>query len=321
MQPPCATLPCCGRMHRGHRCAAGQRTPWTGAAAAHAPRPPHPRNARPRGPPCACTAMLLVPTRELALQTAQVCKELGKHLSVDVMVTTGGTSLKDDIMRLYQVGREARRPGWRCVRRGGAGPDRAGGGGRGGAGRGRASAPLPDPFAPATGACPPSRCCLSPPWAPFYPRACAPCAVLLRRDLFWAPLLPRLTTFECPRPLPLAAGPHRGRDARPHPGPGQQGRLQAQRLPLPGHGRGARPRRRAPAARSARATCPVTALSRAPLTPPPNPPSLRGPPPPLQADKLLSPEFQPLIEQLISFLAEDRQIMLFSATFPVGACT
>lgn len=36
-----------------------------------------------------------------------------------------------------------------------------------------------------------------------------------------------------------------------------------------------------------------------------------------QADKLLSPEFQPLIEQLISFLPEDRQIMLFSATFPV----
>jgi ATP-dependent RNA helicase DDX6/DHH1 len=42
-----------------------------------------------------------VPTRELALQTAQVCKELGKHLGVEVMVTTGGTSLKDDIMRLY----------------------------------------------------------------------------------------------------------------------------------------------------------------------------------------------------------------------------
>jgi ATP-dependent RNA helicase DDX6/DHH1 len=36
-----------------------------------------------------------------------------------------------------------------------------------------------------------------------------------------------------------------------------------------------------------------------------------------EADKLLSPEFQPLIEQLISFTPEDRQIMLFSATFPV----
>lgn len=48
------------------------------------------------------TAVTLVPTRELALQTSQVCKELGKHLKVQVMVTTGGTSLKDDIMRLYQ---------------------------------------------------------------------------------------------------------------------------------------------------------------------------------------------------------------------------
>lgn len=46
-------------------------------------------------------ALILVPTRELALQTSQVCKQLGKHLGVQVMVTTGGTSLKDDIMRLY----------------------------------------------------------------------------------------------------------------------------------------------------------------------------------------------------------------------------
>eukprot|EP00004_Rigifila_ramosa_P003899 TRINITY_DN1421_c0_g1_i1.p1 TRINITY_DN1421_c0_g1~~TRINITY_DN1421_c0_g1_i1.p1 ORF type:complete len:568 (+),score=129.25 TRINITY_DN1421_c0_g1_i1:88-1704(+) len=45
-------------------------------------------------------ALLLVPTRELALQTSQLCKELGKHLGVQVMVTTGGTSLRDDIMRL-----------------------------------------------------------------------------------------------------------------------------------------------------------------------------------------------------------------------------
>ena len=43
-----------------------------------------------------------MPTRELALQTSQVCKELGKHLGVEVMVTTGGTLLKDDIMRLHQ---------------------------------------------------------------------------------------------------------------------------------------------------------------------------------------------------------------------------
>ena len=46
--------------------------------------------------------LILVPTRELALQTSQVCKELSKHLNIQIMVTTGGTSLKDDIMRLYQ---------------------------------------------------------------------------------------------------------------------------------------------------------------------------------------------------------------------------
>lgn len=46
-------------------------------------------------------ALILVPTRELALQTSHVCRQLGKHLGVQVMVTTGGTSLKDDIMRLY----------------------------------------------------------------------------------------------------------------------------------------------------------------------------------------------------------------------------
>ncbi|KAL4445865.1 hypothetical protein ABPG77_009064 [Micractinium sp. CCAP 211/92] len=45
-------------------------------------------------------ALLLVPTRELALQTSQVCKELGKHMGVEVMVSTGGTSLRDDIVRL-----------------------------------------------------------------------------------------------------------------------------------------------------------------------------------------------------------------------------
>ncbi|KAI8393897.1 ATP-dependent RNA helicase DHH1 [Radiomyces spectabilis] len=45
-------------------------------------------------------ALLLVPTRELALQTSQVCKTLGKHLGIQVMVTTGGTTLKDDILRL-----------------------------------------------------------------------------------------------------------------------------------------------------------------------------------------------------------------------------
>ncbi|KAL0260686.1 DExD/H-box ATP-dependent RNA helicase dhh1 [Diplodia seriata] len=47
-------------------------------------------------------ALILVPTRELALQTSQVCKTLGKHLGINVMVTTGGTGLKDDIIRLSE---------------------------------------------------------------------------------------------------------------------------------------------------------------------------------------------------------------------------
>jgi ATP-dependent RNA helicase DDX6/DHH1 len=47
--------------------------------------------------------LILVPTRELALQTSQVCKELGKHCQLSVMVTTGGTLLKDDIVRLHQT--------------------------------------------------------------------------------------------------------------------------------------------------------------------------------------------------------------------------
>jgi len=46
--------------------------------------------------------LILVPTRELALQTSHVCKELGKHTNIEVMVTTGGTMLKDDIIRLCQ---------------------------------------------------------------------------------------------------------------------------------------------------------------------------------------------------------------------------
>ncbi|CAE1255531.1 DDX6 [Acanthosepion pharaonis] len=46
-------------------------------------------------------ALIIVPTRELALQTSQICRELSKHVGSQVMVTTGGTNLKDDIMRLY----------------------------------------------------------------------------------------------------------------------------------------------------------------------------------------------------------------------------
>ncbi|KZF18874.1 DEAD-domain-containing protein [Xylona heveae TC161] len=48
-------------------------------------------------------ALILVPTRELALQTSQVCKTLGKHLGINVMVSTGGTGLKDDIIRLNEA--------------------------------------------------------------------------------------------------------------------------------------------------------------------------------------------------------------------------
>ena len=36
-----------------------------------------------------------------------------------------------------------------------------------------------------------------------------------------------------------------------------------------------------------------------------------------QADKLLSPEFQPSIDQLIRFMPLNRQILMYSATFPV----
>ena len=36
-----------------------------------------------------------------------------------------------------------------------------------------------------------------------------------------------------------------------------------------------------------------------------------------EADKLLSVEFQPVIEQLVGFCHPDRQLMLFSATFPM----
>eukprot|EP00967_Tisochrysis_lutea_P085603 scaffold120274_cov33-Tisochrysis_lutea.AAC.4 len=47
-------------------------------------------------------AVILVPTRELALQTSQVCRDLGKHLHLEIMVSTGGSSLHDDILRLIK---------------------------------------------------------------------------------------------------------------------------------------------------------------------------------------------------------------------------
>ena len=44
--------------------------------------------------------MILVPTRELALQISSTVKEIGKYLNVQCMVSTGGTNLKEDIHRL-----------------------------------------------------------------------------------------------------------------------------------------------------------------------------------------------------------------------------
>ena len=51
----------------------------------------------------AIQAVILVPTRELALQTSAICMELSKHIQLRVMVTTGGTSLREDISRLQEV--------------------------------------------------------------------------------------------------------------------------------------------------------------------------------------------------------------------------
>ena len=51
----------------------------------------------------AIQALILVPTRELALQTSQVCKTLGKHLGLEVVVTTGGPTLRDDILRFGET--------------------------------------------------------------------------------------------------------------------------------------------------------------------------------------------------------------------------
>jgi len=44
--------------------------------------------------------LILLPTRELALQTANVLKQLSKYLNLEIVTSTGGTNLKDDIIRL-----------------------------------------------------------------------------------------------------------------------------------------------------------------------------------------------------------------------------
>ncbi|CAF0855224.1 unnamed protein product [Rotaria sordida] len=48
-------------------------------------------------------AVILVPTRELALQTSAICMELSKHIQLRVMVTTGGASVREDIARLQDI--------------------------------------------------------------------------------------------------------------------------------------------------------------------------------------------------------------------------
>jgi ATP-dependent RNA helicase DDX6/DHH1 len=48
-------------------------------------------------------AVVFVPTRELALQTSSVIKEIGKHMNVECMVSTGGTPLREDIYRFYKT--------------------------------------------------------------------------------------------------------------------------------------------------------------------------------------------------------------------------
>lgn len=47
-------------------------------------------------------ALIMVPTRELAMQTSNICLKMGKYMGVRAMVTTGGTNLQDDIMRCNQ---------------------------------------------------------------------------------------------------------------------------------------------------------------------------------------------------------------------------
>jgi ATP-dependent RNA helicase DDX6/DHH1 len=47
-------------------------------------------------------ALVLTPTRELALQTSSVLKTMGKHLGLNIIVTTGGTDMTEDILRLMQ---------------------------------------------------------------------------------------------------------------------------------------------------------------------------------------------------------------------------
>jgi ATP-dependent RNA helicase DDX6/DHH1 len=48
-------------------------------------------------------ALVLVPTRELAMQTSLVIKNLSKHKKIECMVSTGGTLVREDFHRLQQT--------------------------------------------------------------------------------------------------------------------------------------------------------------------------------------------------------------------------
>jgi ATP-dependent RNA helicase DDX6/DHH1 len=45
-------------------------------------------------------ALVLVPTRELAMQTSFVIKSLSKYKKIECMVSTGGTYVREDFYRL-----------------------------------------------------------------------------------------------------------------------------------------------------------------------------------------------------------------------------
>lgn len=51
----------------------------------------------------AIQALILVPTRELALQIASVIKEITRFMHIKCMTSTGGTNLRNDIMRLKKI--------------------------------------------------------------------------------------------------------------------------------------------------------------------------------------------------------------------------
>lgn len=48
-------------------------------------------------------ALILVPVRELAMQTSLVIKEIGKHKGIQCMVSTGGTRVNEDVIRMGQT--------------------------------------------------------------------------------------------------------------------------------------------------------------------------------------------------------------------------